>query len=97
MNLRFMAFPGNDFAGPGHFVAFVQGDSALTSKLLKPLLIDAGTAQVIDSRELPNYVAALLRSQPLHFGDYGGYRSRSYGRCSMFSASSSSQAVCTCG
>ena len=25
-----------------------------------------------DSRELPWYVATLLISQPLHFGDYGG-------------------------
>ena len=29
-------------------------------------------AQVTDSRELPWYMTALLVSQPLHFGDYGG-------------------------
>ncbi len=36
--------------------------------------LDAATraAQVTDSRELPWYVSALLVSQPLHFGDYGG-------------------------
>ena len=32
----------------------------------------AQTAEITDSRELPWYVTALLVSQPLHFGDYGG-------------------------
>jgi uncharacterized iron-regulated membrane protein len=36
------------------------------------VLVDAGTARVSDSRELPWYVTAVLVSQPLHFGDYGG-------------------------
>lgn len=70
--LSFMAFPGNPFAGPQSFVAYMQGDSAVTSKLLKPVVIDARSAEVRASRELPWYVSALLLSQPLHFGDYGG-------------------------
>jgi len=70
--LSFMAFPGNGFASPHHFVAFMQGTAAWTSTLLKPVLIDAETAMVTDSRNLPWYVTALLVSQPLHFGDYGG-------------------------
>lgn len=72
MSLSFMAFPGNGFAGPRHFVAFMQGNSPLTSKLLKPVLIDAQTGMVVETRELPWYVTALLISKPLHFGDYGG-------------------------
>ncbi|MDQ3773506.1 MAG: PepSY domain-containing protein [Pseudomonadota bacterium] len=72
MELSFMAFPGNDFASPHHFVAFMQGATPLTSKLLKPVLIDARSGEVIEKRELPWYVNALLVSQPLHFGDYGG-------------------------
>jgi len=35
-------------------------------------LIDAQTAKLTDSREVPWYLATLLISQPLHFGDYGG-------------------------
>lgn len=70
--LSFMAFPGNGFASPRHFVAFMQGTTAWTSKLLKPVLIDAHTAEVVDHRDLPWYATALLLSQPLHFGDYGG-------------------------
>lgn len=70
--LSFMAFPGNGFASPHHFVAFMQGTTPLTSKLLTPVLIDAQTGQVVATRELPWYVSTLLLSQPLHFGDYGG-------------------------
>jgi uncharacterized iron-regulated membrane protein len=72
MHLSFMAFPGNGFAGPRHFVAFMQGNTAWTSNVLRPVLIDADSGQAIDSRALPWYVHALLLSQPLHFGDYGG-------------------------
>lgn len=72
MQLSFMAFPGNGFASPRHFVAFMQGDTPLTSKLLKPVLIDARTTEAVKTADLPWYVSALLLSQPLHFGDYGG-------------------------
>ena len=71
-DLAFMAFPGTLFAGPGHFVAFMRGPSPWTSRLVKPVLIDAQRGQAVDSRDLPWYVTALLVSQPLHFGDYGG-------------------------
>lgn len=71
-DLSFMAFPGNDFASPHHFVAFMYGSTPLTSKLLTPVLIDASNGALVDSRSLPWYVKALLVSQPLHFGDYGG-------------------------
>jgi uncharacterized iron-regulated membrane protein len=70
--LSFVAVPGNDFASPGHFVAYMQGSTPWTSRLLTPVLIDARSGAVVDSRELPWYVIALLVSQPLHFGDYGG-------------------------
>lgn len=43
-----------------------------TSRLYKPVLVDAQTAQITDRRALPWYLTALLISQPLHFGDYGG-------------------------
>lgn len=71
-NISFMAYPGNDFASSSHFVAFMQGDTPLTSKLLTPILIDAKTGEYVDKREMPWYVSALMLSQPLHFGDYGG-------------------------
>ncbi|MEF8794559.1 PepSY-associated TM helix domain-containing protein [Thiohalorhabdus sp.] len=70
--LSFMAFPGNGFTGAGHFMAYMQGTTPLTAQLLTPVMIDADTGQVAATRELPWYVSALLLSQPLHFGDYGG-------------------------
>lgn len=72
MALSFLAFPGNDFAGPSQFVAFMQGNTPLTSQLLTPVVIDAESSQVLATRELPAYVKALLLSKPLHFGNYGG-------------------------
>ena len=72
MKIGFIAFPGTTFSSPHHYTIFMRGDSPLTSRLFKPVLVDAQTAQVTDSRDLPWYVAGLLVSQPLHFGDYGG-------------------------
>jgi uncharacterized iron-regulated membrane protein len=72
MNVAFIAFPGTPFASPHHYGVYMRGDQALTAKLYKPVLVDAGTAQVTDQRTLPWYLSALLLSQPLHFGDYGG-------------------------
>jgi uncharacterized iron-regulated membrane protein len=70
--VAFIAFPGTPFSSSHHFAAFMRGDEPLTSRLLKPVLLDAETADVVDTRELPFYLKALFLSQPLHFGDYGG-------------------------
>ena len=72
MSLSFMAFPGNDFSTPQHFMAFMQGDTDVTSKLLKIVMIDARTGAVAATGEMPWYVSGLMLSQPFHFGDYGG-------------------------
>jgi uncharacterized iron-regulated membrane protein len=72
MEIGFIAFPGTPFSSSHHFVAFMRGDTPLTSRLLKPVLLDGETAEVADNRALPFYLQALMLSQPLHFGDYGG-------------------------
>ena len=54
------------------FAAFMQGSTPLTSKLLTPVLIDAESAEVAATAEMPWTVSTLMLSQPLHFGDYGG-------------------------
>jgi uncharacterized iron-regulated membrane protein len=72
MNVAFIAFPGTPFTSSHHFAVFMRGDTPLTSRLLKPVLLDGETAEVADARDLPLYLKALLVSQPLHFGDYGG-------------------------
>lgn len=72
MKPNFIAFPGGIFSSPGHYVVFMRGETPLTSRLLKPVVIDGADGSFIDTRDLPWYVTALLLSQPLHFGDYGG-------------------------
>jgi uncharacterized iron-regulated membrane protein len=68
----FVSFPGTLFSSKSHYTIMLRGDTPLTSRLLKPVLVDAETGQFTDSRDLPWYVSTLLVSQPLHFGDYGG-------------------------
>jgi uncharacterized iron-regulated membrane protein len=70
--LSFVAFPGTAFASPHHTVFFMRGNEPFTSRLLKPVLVDARSTEVTASPGLPWYLTALLVSQPLHFGDYGG-------------------------
>lgn len=69
----FIGPPGSLFSGQHHFGVFLRGDQHLTAKLLMPILIDAETGRITDMRSMPWYVDALFVSQPLHFGDYGGW------------------------
>jgi uncharacterized iron-regulated membrane protein len=68
----FVAYPATPFTSKAHYAVFMRGDTPLTSRLLKPALVDAATGKFTDSRDMPWYVTALFVSQPLHFGDYGG-------------------------
>lgn len=72
MKLSFVAFPGTAYSSPHHHTYFLRGNTPLTARLLQPILVDAKTAQVTAAPALPWYLTALLVSQPLHFGDYGG-------------------------
>lgn len=70
--LSFLAFPGNEFASPHHFVAFMAGEEARTARLFTAVLVDAETGAVQEVSSMPWYTQVLFVSQPLHFGDYGG-------------------------
>jgi uncharacterized iron-regulated membrane protein len=72
MKLAFIAFPGTAFSSPHHLSFYLHGATPLTARLPRPVLVDARTARVTAAPELPWYLAGLLLSQPLHFGDYGG-------------------------
>ncbi|WP_345535397.1 PepSY domain-containing protein [Variovorax defluvii] len=72
MKVSFIAFPGTAFSSPHHNTVFLRGPEPLTSRLLRPVLVDARTNEATASPKLPWYLTALLVSQPLHFGDYGG-------------------------
>ncbi|WP_412069009.1 PepSY-associated TM helix domain-containing protein [Rubrivirga sp. IMCC43871] len=70
--LSFLAFPGNEFASPQHFVAFMAGAEARTERLFTAVMVDAATGDVREVASMPWYTQVLFVSQPLHFGDYGG-------------------------
>jgi len=72
MRVAFVAFPGTDFSSAHHYGIFMNGNEPFSSRLYRPVLIDAHTGELTDAPELPWYLTALLVSQPLHFGDYGG-------------------------
>jgi uncharacterized iron-regulated membrane protein len=72
MTVASIAMPGSLFAGGHHYGVFLHGDTPLTSKLIKPVLINAADGSFSESRDLPWYAKALFISKPLHFGDYGG-------------------------
>lgn len=67
-----VAYPGTVFTSQHHYAVFMRGNTPLTSRLIKPALIDAKNGSLTDMRSMPWYVNALFISQPLHFGDYGG-------------------------
>jgi uncharacterized iron-regulated membrane protein len=72
MRVGFIAFPGTQLSSPHHYGVFMRGTEPVSARLFKPIMVDAQTTQVTSALDLPWYVTALLVSQPLHFGDYGG-------------------------
>jgi uncharacterized iron-regulated membrane protein len=67
-----MFFPGAGFSTPKHYAVFARGDRPITSQLFYAALVDAETGKLATVYEMPWYAKAVLLSQPLHFGDYGG-------------------------
>lgn len=72
MTILSIAYPGNPFGSPYHYLAWMQGNEPLTSHLLTPALIDARTGAVTATLRMPWYLRTLELARPLHFGDYGG-------------------------
>jgi uncharacterized iron-regulated membrane protein len=67
-----VALPGSDFASPRHYSVLLKGHEGLDKRMLTMGLVDATAPTRVDHREFPWYLRALLVSEPLHFGDYGG-------------------------
>lgn len=70
--VSFIAFPGNAFGSPHHYIAWMRGATPLTSKMNTPVLIDGRSGELTTIAKMPWYLTALELSRPLHFGDYGG-------------------------
>jgi uncharacterized iron-regulated membrane protein len=64
--------PGSLYGTPHHYMLWARGSSLLTSRLLSPALVDAGTGELTAIVRMPWYLRAIEIARPLHFGDYGG-------------------------
>ncbi|KPF99008.1 hypothetical protein IP86_10200 [Rhodopseudomonas sp. AAP120] len=67
-----VTFPGSPFGSPYHYIVWTKGHDPLTSRLFKPVLVDARNGKLAAVVQMPWYLTALQVSRPLHFGDYGG-------------------------
>ncbi len=67
-----VALPGSDLASPRHYTVLLQGGTGIEARVLTMALVDAKDPTHADAHQLPIYLRALLLSEPLHFGNYGG-------------------------
>ena len=67
-----VALPGSDLASPRHYTVLLQGGTGLEARVLTMALVDAKEPTRSEAHQLPLYLRALLLSEPLHFGNYGG-------------------------
>jgi uncharacterized iron-regulated membrane protein len=72
MEAMSIVFPANRFGSPYHYLIWTKGNTALTSRLFTPVLVDARTGKLDVVVKMPWYLRSLEVSRPLHFGDYGG-------------------------
>jgi uncharacterized iron-regulated membrane protein len=70
--LSFVALPGSEFASPRQYAVLLHGIEGLDKRMLTLALVDAKDTTQVVHKEFPLYLQALLVSEPLHFGDYGG-------------------------
>ena len=70
--LSFVAFPGSELSSDRHYLVFFSGSTPLSSRMIRPVIVNAFSGELIAAPDLPWYLDLLLLSQPLHFGDYGG-------------------------
>ena len=64
--------PGHKDGSPRHYVVWTQGDTPVTRKLFRPVLVAADSGTVTLAAPPPWWLSSLQLSRPLHFGDYGG-------------------------
>lgn len=65
-------YPGTEYSTQRHYTVLLTGGEGIEQSLFRVLMVDASSGQVATSLEMPLYFKAILLSEPLHFGDYGG-------------------------
>ena len=69
----FAMFPGTELSSDRHYLVFSTGTAPVNSRLFQPTIVNAYTGAFVSAPEFPTYMKVFLLSQPLHFGDYGGW------------------------
>ncbi len=72
MTPSLVAYPGTPFSSRAHYTVFMRGETALTSRLLKPVLIDASTVQLPSAQICRGMSLRVVAVAAALFGDYGG-------------------------
>lgn len=72
MEVSFVAYPGTLYSSNHHYAVYMIGKTPLTSRIIKPALVDAKTGELTAMQDMPWYLKTIFVSQPFHFGDYGG-------------------------
>jgi len=72
MAVGLVAYPGTILSSSHHYTVFMRGAEPFSSRLYVPFLIETESGRITARLGFPWYMTALLVSQPLHFGDYGG-------------------------
>ncbi|HET8880742.1 MAG TPA: PepSY-associated TM helix domain-containing protein [Solimonas sp.] len=65
-------FPGTNFSTPRHYTVLLSGKSGIEQRLFTASIVDAESGALVAHDEPPAYLKAIILSEPLHFGDYGG-------------------------
>lgn len=70
-SVSLIIWPGTQLSTPAHYTVLING-SGLDEQLFRVMQVDARTGVMTSTVELPWYMKAIIISQPLHFGNYGG-------------------------
>ncbi len=69
----YLSFPDTEYGIPGHYLFLVNGSDPFTERLSELVVVNAQNGVLARTMELPLYLKLVLLSEPLHFGDYGGW------------------------
>lgn len=70
--ISYISFPDTEFGVPAHFLVLISDAAANTVNKTEIVLVSAASGVVTEIVNLPWYLKALLVSETLHFGDFGG-------------------------
>lgn len=71
-SVSYISFPNTEFGLPGQFLVLINDGSAALDKATDIVVVNAINGIVTEVIALPWYLQALLYSESLHFGDFGG-------------------------